>query len=191
MFFIGIDEELIRRFGVILRTINSGYDINVDNFEQFCLKTAERYVSLYNWYYMPISVHKLLIHGPVTVQYALLPIGELSEEAQEAKNRDIRKYRQGHTRKISGTKVNEDLFHRLLLSSDPYLSKLSCRKTKIRNIDAEMRSLIIVTREDEAEKLNEKEEGEEGVDEKEAEDEKEFLQSEEGEGEDEEEELLL
>lgn len=155
----GIDEELIRRFGVTLRTITSGYDINLHNFEQYCLKTAECYVGLYNWYYMPISVHKLLIHGPIITQNALLPIGELSEAAQEAKNKDIRKYRQGHTRKIGGTKVNEDLFHRLILSSDPYLSGFNCSKIKLRTIDdPAMRSLIIITDEVEVEKLREVEE---------------------------------
>ena len=40
----GIDEELMKLFGAILRTINSNYEINIDNFELYFLKTAEKYV---------------------------------------------------------------------------------------------------------------------------------------------------
>jgi len=31
---------------------------------------------------MPPSVHKILIHGSLAIKYALVPIGQLSEEAQ-------------------------------------------------------------------------------------------------------------
>lgn len=126
-------------------TIYSGYKINVENFKQYCLKTAERYLQLYNWYYMPTSVYKLLIHGAVTVQHAIVPIDELSEEAQEAKNKDIKRYRLYHASKINALKVNEDLFNRLILSSDPYLSSFSCGKNKIRHVDEDMRPLVIMS----------------------------------------------
>ncbi|EFN73410.1 hypothetical protein EAG_03299, partial [Camponotus floridanus] len=59
----GIDEQLIKRFAVILRIISSGYEINREEFETYTLDTAKLYVQLYNWYYMPASVHKLLIHN--------------------------------------------------------------------------------------------------------------------------------
>lgn len=65
---------------------------------------------------MPASVHKILIHGS--------SIGQLSEEAQESKNKDMRNFRQHHTRKCSRVKTNEDLLLRLLLSSDPLISSL-------------------------------------------------------------------
>lgn len=114
-----IDEELIRRCSVILKTLNCGYDIKVSEFRQYCLTTAERYVQLYDWYYMPISMHKILIHGWSVIKESLLPIGELSEEAQEAKNKDIRYFREHHTRKNSRVETNTDLFLRMILSSDP------------------------------------------------------------------------
>lgn len=37
---------------------------------------------------MPPSVHKKLILGSLAIKYALLPIGQLSEEAQESSNKD-------------------------------------------------------------------------------------------------------
>lgn len=106
----GIDEDLIKRCAMILKVINSGYEIKLEEFEQYCLETAKRYVALYDWYYMPVSMHK--IHGPTVIKDCILPMGELSEEAQEAKNKHIRYYREHHTRKYSSLKTNEDLLRR-------------------------------------------------------------------------------
>lgn len=47
-------------------------------------KTANLYVKLYGWYYMPASVHKILDHGAKIIEsFLLIPIGLLSE-AQES-----------------------------------------------------------------------------------------------------------
>jgi len=58
----GVNQELIHRFG-ILDTINSGAEIDLCKFENYCRETARLYVELYEWYYMPNSVHKVLWHG--------------------------------------------------------------------------------------------------------------------------------
>lgn len=89
----GVDEELIRRFGTILKTISCGFSISVDAFEKYCSETAELYVKKYKWFYMPQSIHKILIHGPRLIKEAVLPIGILSEEAQEARNKDYKNIR--------------------------------------------------------------------------------------------------
>lgn len=52
----------------------------------------------------------------------MLPIGLMTEEAQEACNKLIKNLRQDFTRKISRTATMTDLMNRLLLSSDPYIS---------------------------------------------------------------------
>jgi len=57
-------------------------------------------VSPYTWYYMLASVHKLLIHGSAIVSAALPPIGLLSEEAQEARNKDIKKIQRTLYKKV-------------------------------------------------------------------------------------------
>ena len=67
------------------------------------------------WYYLPPSVHKILIH-------ASLPIGELSEKTAEAKNKAKKQCRLQHTRKILRTASNTDLLNRLFLSSDPHIA---------------------------------------------------------------------
>ena len=118
---LGLDQNLIDRCGAILSVINSNYSINVSEFEHFCLETAERYVEMYGWYYMPVSVHKILIHGSEVIKNFITPIGEMSEEAQEANNKNIRYYKEHHTRKVSRKKSNEDLLKRLYLTSDPQL----------------------------------------------------------------------
>lgn len=78
-------------------------------------KTAELYVNLYGRYYMPPSVHKILLHGSSIIKPFTLPIGILSEEAQELRNKDIKRYREFYSRKSSGININADIFQRLLL----------------------------------------------------------------------------
>jgi len=57
------------------------------------------------------------------------------EEAAESKNKDIQKFREFHTRKMSRVDTNRDLLNRLLLTSDPFISgqrNLQCtEKTKL------------------------------------------------------------
>lgn len=88
------------------------------------METVELYVKLYHWYYMSPTVHKYLIHGGEIIKNAIVPIGQLSEDAQEARNKDFRYYRENHTRKFSRLKTNEDLVNNLLVTSDPFISNI-------------------------------------------------------------------
>lgn len=140
---IGLDENLIYRLGTILKAIASGYEINPNKFEEYCSKTRRLYIDLYPWYNMPTTVHKLLVHGSEIIRHSIIPVGQMSEEASEAKNKEIRKARLGHTLKISRVRTNYDLFKYLLLSSDPYISLL--RKLPRKNkhkFDVDLLSLI-------------------------------------------------
>ncbi|KAL0829173.1 hypothetical protein ABMA28_004012 [Loxostege sticticalis] len=121
----GINEDLIKRFAIILQAVSSGLQINLSNFREFCKETAILYVNLYPWYYMPSSVHKLLIHGAdICGQYSFIPIASLSEEASEARNKEFRNVRLAHTRKIGRTQTNLDIIHNFLISSDPYITHI-------------------------------------------------------------------
>ena len=71
---------------------------------------------------MSTSVHKILIHGFRIIEWAPLPIGQLSEEAQEARNKDVKKYRENFSRKCARDKTMKDVFQRMMLTSDPYIS---------------------------------------------------------------------
>lgn len=77
---------------------------------------------------MPTSVHIVLLHGYDIIKAAPLLIGQLSEDAQEARNKDIRRYRENFSRKFTHEKTMWDMFNRLLVSSDPLISSLQPRK---------------------------------------------------------------
>ena len=89
----------INRFHVILQVISSGYAVDVKKFRMYAVKAAKLFVALCPWYMMPTTVHKILIHGPHIIENAVLQIGQFSEEAQEARNKDVKKYRQNLSRK--------------------------------------------------------------------------------------------
>lgn len=138
-----VDVTLIKRFHTILITISSGYDINLEKFRSFALNTAKHFVNQYPWYIMPPTVHKVLIHGPEVISSALLPIGQLSEEAQEARNKDFKKFRESFSRKCSREKCNEDILNLLLVTSDPVISSIrQLPRKKIRRYPNEVLELI-------------------------------------------------
>lgn len=120
----GIDRDLIKRFGIILKTLSCSYKINSTLFDEYARETAKLYVSLYGWYCMPPTVHKVLTHGKDIIDHFLLPIGQLGEDAQECRHKDVKYYREHNTRKMSRKQTNEDLFKILLVSSDPQISIL-------------------------------------------------------------------
>lgn len=124
----GVDKELISRFGVILTALNSGFGINPEKYKTYALATAQLYVTKYQWYYMPVSVHKMLLHGAEVIEELCIPVGQSSEEGMEGKHKDLRAVRQHHTCKISRSRINEDLIHWLLIMSDPIVA--SHRKIK-------------------------------------------------------------
>lgn len=118
----GVDTNLIKKCNIILETLSSGHKIDTKKFENFAEQTAKLYVELYGWYPMTPTMHKILRHGATIIDHAILPIGQLSEEAAEARNKHFRTYRQNYARKFSRESCNRDILNRLLLSSDPLLS---------------------------------------------------------------------
>lgn len=124
-----------------------GYAVNVEAFRIYAWETAKIFVSEYPWFYMPQSVHKILIHGADIIEKVSLPIGMMSEEALEARNKDFRSYRLNHTRKDSRLHTMEDLLHALLVSSDPFITSKSKSTSKYSKkhiqIDDEVKQLLL------------------------------------------------
>lgn len=119
----GVKEELIQRLYIILQVLPSGVMINASRFGKYAKETAQLFVNDYKWYYMPSSIHKILIHGESVIRhFSVLPFGQLSEDAQEARNKDYKKFRLHHARKCSRRATIEDVFNYLLTSSDPLIS---------------------------------------------------------------------
>ena len=79
----GVDLILISHLATNKGALNSGFKINIQNFTSLCKTTFDRYVSKYKWFYMPVTMHKILVHGPDIIKTLPLPIGVFSEEAQE------------------------------------------------------------------------------------------------------------
>lgn len=121
---IGIDVELVKRFAIILSTLSSGYSIKTDKFKSYCFETAEIFVTKYPWYRMPVSIHKILIHSADIIDSFPVPIGQLSEDVQEARQKDWKKFREGFARKTSRIDTNTDIVNNLLISSDPMITSL-------------------------------------------------------------------
>ena len=68
----------------------------------------------------------------------------LSEETQEAMNKDYRNCRLFHSRKNSGISTNEDEMHYLQISSDPYINSFRIRmKLKKLEYHDDVKKLLI------------------------------------------------
>lgn len=80
--------------------------------------------------FSPPTVHKVLIHGAEIIRSFLVPIGQLSEEALEAGNKDFRNTRLYHARKTSRKDNCEDILHYLLANSDPAITSRRILKEK-------------------------------------------------------------
>lgn len=144
----GIDISLIKRFHTILEILSSGFNINHEKFYVFAQTTAKMYVELYGWYPMSPTVHKILMHGAEVIEQAILPIGQLSEEASEARNKHLRKYRIDFARKFSRVECNRDVLNRLLLTSDPLIScTRKKRANKSKSFSKEAREMFILNEE--------------------------------------------
>jgi hypothetical protein len=140
----GVDKNLIKRFSIILQTLACTQPIDPDKFQAFSLETAQLYVDVYPWYYMPVTVHKILLHGAHVIRHFHLAIGQLSEEAAEARNKDFKRFRLFNTRKCSRILTNEDIMHKLLVSSDPYIASIRRQwPTKLKTLDSEAENLLI------------------------------------------------
>lgn len=123
----GIDKELLRKINIILMAVNSKHKVNPSKFGIYAEEITKLLVSLYAWKEMTPTVHKVLCHGKVIIESNILPLGELTEEAQEARNRDFKHAQLFSSRKCSRQSQNEDIFNNLLLSSDPVLSSMRKR----------------------------------------------------------------
>ena len=100
-------------------------DLNPDKVKIYGMETAKIYVAHYSSFCMPQAVvHKSLVHCHQVIRSKPVPIGLLSEEAQESRNKDVKNYRGHFTRKFSRKHTNTDLMRQLLASSDPLISSI-------------------------------------------------------------------
>jgi len=64
-----VDKNLITRYSHILRAVSCyEYHINPTEFDSYTKETARLFVREYPWFYMPVSIHRILIHGSDVVK---------------------------------------------------------------------------------------------------------------------------
>ena len=107
-----LDEELIRRCGTILNVINTGYAIDVEKFREYTFATAKLYVDKYKWHKMSVTVYKVLMHGADIAKSASLQISALTEEAQEHRYKDMKRFRESNCMKTDRKRTYTDLAHK-------------------------------------------------------------------------------
>ena len=66
----------------------------------------------------------MVVHGVDIVDGVISPIGHLSEEAQESRNKDLKYFRKSLSRKTPRSSTNGDVFNLFLVSSDPIILRL-------------------------------------------------------------------
>ena len=72
----GVDVSLIKRLYIILQALLPGVMMKAEKNYKYVIETARIYVSNYEWYYMPSSVHKILIHGESVIRhFGVISIG--------------------------------------------------------------------------------------------------------------------
>lgn len=145
----GLDEQIIRKCAVLLQAIASDQQIDPLKLDHYAKNLAKLVIDKYGWYYMPVTVHKILFHGAEIIKYMIMPVGQLSEEVLEVTHKLFRKYLLEYTRKINRKATNKDLLHHLLMSSDPIISSLrpDLRKSKKQELFPEVQELFVQEKE--------------------------------------------
>ena len=64
----GVDLVICTNLAYMIRAINTGYKINTEAFKKIGRETAERHVELYNWFKIPVSMHRLWFHVPAIAE---------------------------------------------------------------------------------------------------------------------------
>ena len=138
-----VDARLIHQLSVMLCSLNSGYDKNSTKYVEYAKKTASLFEELFCWFYMPVSVHKMLMHGSQVIKSLCISVGHASEEGLEGTHKIIRTAREHHTCKRSRIRSNTDLINWLLLISDPILVSFRKRSQhKLQQLPSEVLQLL-------------------------------------------------
>ncbi|KAI6658670.1 hypothetical protein LOD99_11016 [Oopsacas minuta] len=116
-------NSLHSNLSVLLSIFNCTHAVDTDKLNSLCRDTYESILSNFPWVNVTPSLNRLLAHFTELIRDCNGGFGlkNFSEEAVEAYNKLIRKYREHLVRKISLTTNSRDIFARLLSQSDPVL----------------------------------------------------------------------
>lgn len=123
--------KLVENLAVIWGGLSCSFELDPEKFGQLCEETKNIYFQELGWFSLPPSLHKIFEHGKHIISSCPLPIGLTNEEGAEANNKFMRSFRLHHSRKTSWEDGIQDLFHRLMDVSDPFIQEtLSAQAAK-------------------------------------------------------------
>ncbi|CAF3971491.1 unnamed protein product, partial [Rotaria sp. Silwood1] len=117
-------RKLIQLYSIILRAVSSTQSINIVRFNVLIMD-FKKLLCNEKWINYTMTVHSLIFHSCELIQRNHgVALGELSEEALESCNKDIRNFREFLSRKCGHIMNLTDVFNRLFIRSDPIIRKV-------------------------------------------------------------------
>ena len=122
-------RDLLMRFNVILRILNSREQVQIKKFHDFCLETYILQLQTFPWMHVSPTVHRYLAHASQAMQknggYGL---GQLSEAPLESIHKNMRFARKFLSRKTNLAHNLDDVYARLWLEAAPQMRKFKPSK---------------------------------------------------------------
>lgn len=88
-----LDEEMIRLVHIVICVLNQPYAINTEKLSVILTQIREIYYAKYSWKMISVSFHRFLDHTIDVINVLPLPPGMYTEQAGEALNKYLRKFR--------------------------------------------------------------------------------------------------
>lgn len=127
---LNVEEKLIKNLHSLLLALSSSRTLNPVAIEKMAQETASLWVECVPYFPMPVSLHKLLMHGPDMVKSSPLTSGEYSETALESFHKVVRNTLHNHAMNNTLENCNKSLHRYLLLRSDPLLSSVNFNRRR-------------------------------------------------------------
>ena len=122
--------KLHKQLSIILHIVSCTKKINVEKYEEHCKETMINIAKNFPWANLNHTLHGTIQHSPELIKMnGGESLGWFSEEGLEANNKDIQNYLEHLSRKCDGNKQIEDVHHRLLERSNPYLIHTTSKYT--------------------------------------------------------------
>ncbi|CAF1567730.1 unnamed protein product, partial [Didymodactylos carnosus] len=117
-------QKLIQLYSIILRAVSSTKSIHVPKFKELSIE-FQNLLANEKWIDYTMTVHSLVFHSWELIERNHgIALGELSEEALESCNKDVRNFREFLSRKCGHIMNLTDVFNRLFIRSDPAIRKI-------------------------------------------------------------------
>ena len=118
-------KKLLHQLSIILRVVSSTSAVHTGKFRPRCVDFAKLIATELPWVEYNLTSHSLIFYSTeLVVRNNGISIGQLSEEALESCNKDVRNYRELLSRKCGHVVNLTDTFNCLFERSDPMVAKI-------------------------------------------------------------------